>query len=232
MSHLRPQQKTGLFRYSVASFLAALVVLMVTLPVVEHFDPTDFSETILLMPVLISAVLAVGAQRRNLLIGIVLVVPAIAGKWLLTFASDHQFNHALFVIPFGLGVLFVAFVIWHLLQFILRSPRVDAEVMCAGIGAYLMLGLLWMLGYTLIWRINPGAFSFSAGPAAMKGSTALYFSFITLTTVGYGDIAPVSRVARMLASAEAMTGTLFLAVMISRLVSLYSSRPKDPPADS
>jgi voltage-gated potassium channel Kch len=212
--------------------LMALVVLMVTLPVVEHFDPTDFSETVLLIPVLISAALAVGAQRRNLLIGIVLVVPAIAGKWLLTFAPNHQFNHLLYVIPFGLGAVFVAFVIWHLLEFILRSPQVDAEVMCAGIGAYLMLGLLWMFAYSLIWRINPGAFAFSTGSTVMKGSTALYFSFITLTTVGYGDITPVSRVARMLAAAEAMTGTLFIAVMISRLVSLYSSRPKNSPKNS
>jgi voltage-gated potassium channel Kch len=63
----------------------------------------------------------------------------------------------------------------------------------------------------------------------MTGFTAIYFSFITLTTVGYGDIVPVTTVARMLTSTEAMTGTLFLAVLISRLVSLYSTQP---PTDS
>jgi voltage-gated potassium channel Kch len=59
----------------------------------------------------------------------------------------------------------------------------------------------------------------------MSGFTAIYFSFITLTTVGYGDIVPVSTVARMLTSTEAMTGTLFMAVLIARLVSLYSTQP-------
>ena len=56
----------------------------------------------------------------------------------------------------------------------------------------------------------------------MSGFTAIYFSFITLATLGYGDITPVADVARMLAMLEAMTGTLFVGVMIARLVSLYS----------
>ena len=57
----------------------------------------------------------------------------------------------------------------------------------------------------------------------MKGFTAHYFSFITLCTVGYGDIAPVSSAARMLAAMEAMTGTIYMAVLIARLVSMHSS---------
>jgi hypothetical protein len=221
--------KTGLFRYSVAAFLCAMVLLLVTLPLVERYDQTNLIESLLLTVVLISGVLAVGARRRNLILAIVLVVPAVAGKWLVTIFPPTHPNHALAEAVFGFALLFVAFIIWHLISFILRAPRVDAEVMCAGIAAYLMLGLLWTLAYALAWRVNPNAFLFSAGHAEMNGSTALYFSFITLTTVGYGDIAPVSRVARMLATMEAMTGTLFLAVLISRLVSLYSSRSALPP---
>ena len=57
----------------------------------------------------------------------------------------------------------------------------------------------------------------------MAGFNAVYFSYITLTTVGYGDIAPVSNVARMLAITESMSGTLFVGVLIARLVSLYST---------
>jgi hypothetical protein len=57
----------------------------------------------------------------------------------------------------------------------------------------------------------------------MQGFNAFYFSFVTLSTVGYGDITPVSKVARMLAALEAMTGLLYVAVLIARLVSLYSA---------
>ena len=75
-------------------------------------------------------------------------------------------------------------------------------------------------------QVDPKAFAFNtarATPVAMSGVTAHYFSFMTLMTVGYGDITPVADVARMLAMIEAMTGTLFFGVMIARLVSLYSA---------
>ncbi len=125
---------------------------------------------------------------------------------------------------------FRAAVIASLLGFVLRAKQVDANVLCAGISVYLLLGLAWTLGYLLVAAANPKqpAFAFNAGPASMTSFNAFYFSFITLTTVGYGDITPVSNVARALAALEAMTGTLFVAVLISRLVALYSAHP---PAD-
>jgi hypothetical protein len=120
----------------------------------------------------------------------------------------------------------------HLLRFILRAPRIDSEVLCADVAGYLMVGLLWAGTYIFTARLVPGSFVFSVGPAgsdAMKGFTALYYSFITFTTVDYGDIVPVSGAARMLAMMEAMTGTLYMAVLIARLVSLYTSTI--PPAE-
>lgn len=97
-----------------------------------------------------------------------------------------------------------------------------------------MLGLFWMFAYMLMAQLVPGAFAFSAGPASaqiMDGSTALYFSFVTLCTVGYGDIIPVSPVTRMLAFLEAITGLFYMAVIISRLVAIYSSENRGKEAD-
>jgi hypothetical protein len=98
----------------------------------------------------------------------------------------------------------------------------------------LLLGLLWGFAYMLVACLVPGAFYFDGqieGAKEMTSFTSVYFSFVTLSTVGYGDITPVASVARMLAAAEAMTGTLFVAILISRLVSLYSSQPPPPPAE-
>jgi hypothetical protein len=108
---------------------------------------------------------------------------------------------------------------------VLRAPSVNVEVLCASISAYLMLGLLWTVAYWLVDELTPGAFAFNASEArqSIHGFNAFYFSFITLSTVGYGDITPVSKVARMLAAMEAMTGLLYVAVLIARLVALYSS---------
>ena len=92
--------------------------------------------------------------------------------------------------------------------------------------AEFLIALVVVFAYLLVARAVPDAFAFNAGPAAeqsLHGANAFYFSFITLCTVGYGDITPVSHVARMLAAMEAITGTLYVAVLISRLVALYSS---------
>jgi hypothetical protein len=122
------------------------------------------------------------------------------------------------------GLALIAFVVANLLRFVLRAPSVNTEVLSASISAYLMLGLLWTVAYWLVAQVTPNAFAFNTGTKeTMAGFNAFYFSFITLSTVGYGDITPVSKVARMLAAMEAMTGLLYVAVLIARLVALYSS---------
>ena len=96
-----------------------------------------------------------------------------------------------------------------------------------------MLGLMWTMAYWLVDQLTPGgAFSFNtnSGTRSMNGFNGFYFSFITLSTVGYGDITPVSRLARWLAAMEAMTGLLYVAVLIARLVALYSSPKSDDPS--
>ncbi len=87
--------------------------------------------------------------------------------------------------------------------------------------------VIWALAYSLVWHCAPDAFIFTAtqnGTNAMGGFTALYFSFITLNTVGYGDIVPGSDLTRMLAMTESTVGVFYMAVLIARLVSLYTPR--------
>jgi hypothetical protein len=178
--------------------------------------------SVLLSLVLISAVLAVASRCRTLVVAVLLMVPAIAGRWINHFRPDLV-PPPIFLVA---GLLLVAFVVVNLLGFVLRAPSVNAEVLCASISAYLMLGLIWTMAYWLVDQLTPGgAFSFNtnAGRQSMNGFNAFYFSFITLSTVGYGDITPLSRIARWLAAMEAMTGLLYVAVLIARLVSLYST---------
>ena len=171
--------------------------------------------------VLLAAVFAVANRKSTLAIALVLAVPAIGGRWLNHFRPDLV-PPAVFL---ACALLLLAFVIGHLLHFVVRAPVVTMEVLCASISAYLMLGLTWTVAYWLVDQVTPGgafAFNTAGGKQSMNGFTGFYFSFITLSTVGYGDITPVSRVARWLAAMEAMTGLLYVAVLIARLVSLYS----------
>jgi voltage-gated potassium channel len=215
-------RRSGMCRFSTVELLIALALLFVSFPFVEEVKGGDIIVSILLSLVLISAVLAVSNRRSTLVVAVLLATPAIIGRWIDHF-RPHLVPPAVFLIA---GLVLVAFVVINLLRFVLLAPSVSIEVLCASISAYLLLGLAWTMAYWLVDQLTPGgAFSFNTngGPRSMNGFTGFYFSFITLSTVGYGDITPVSRIARWLAAMEAMTGLLYVAVLIARLVSLYST---------
>jgi len=225
-AHAKESLKTAarrvrLFRFSMVELLIALGLLFFFLPFAQEFEAGTYIESVLLSVVLLSAVLAVAGRRRALIIAILLAIPTLAARWINHFRPDLVPPEAFLV---G-GLLVFIFVVGHILHFVLRAPSVTLEVLCASISAYVILGLIWTIAYWLVDEIVPNAFAFSSGvKEAMRGFNAFYFSFVTLSTVGYGDITPVARVARMLAALEAMTGLLYVAVLIARLVSLYSPR--------
>jgi len=213
-------------RFSTVQLLIALALLFIAAPVVEDIKGGELIVPILFSLVLLAGVLAVADRKSVLVIALVLAVPAVGGRWINHFRPDLV-PVAVFLVA---GLILIIFVVAHLLRFILRAPSVTTEVLCASISAYLMLGLMWTMAYWLVDQLTPGgAFSFNTnlGTRSMNGFNGFYFSFITLSTVGYGDITPVSRIARWLAAMEAMTGLLYVAVLIARLVALYSTPKSD-----
>jgi voltage-gated potassium channel Kch len=106
-----------------------------------------------------------------------------------------------------------------LLTQIFRSGRVTHVRIQGAIAVYLLFGLGWAHAYHIVAILNPTSFTFPAGEAPAMGDW-IYFSFVTLTTVGYGDITPLRPIARTLAMGEALAGQLYLAVMIARLVAM------------
>ena len=222
---VKPVQKLRMHRFSTVELLIALALLLFFFPFVEEVKGGDLIVSLLLSLVLLSAVLAVASRGRTLVVALLLAIPAIVGRWINHVRPDLS-PPAVFLIA---GLALVAFVVVNLLRFVWRAPSVNMEVLCASISAYLMLGLMWTMAYWLVDQLTPGAFAFNtnAGKESMNGFNAFYFSFVTLSTVGYGDITPVSKIARWLAAMEAMTGLLYVAVLIARLVSLYSSPKSD-----
>jgi len=214
--------RSGFNRYSVAWFLGALVFMFVTLPFVEELPNGKLMEATLLTLVLATAVLAIGGRRRTLLLASGLVAPTVFTRW-LHFLNLQDGTYLLHIATF---LIFIAFVVFQFLRFILHSPRVNSEVLCAAVATYLLLGLVWASAFALVARLDPGAFSgVTETSRPLHGFSVIYFSLITLTTTGYGDIAPVSPPARLLAMLEAVTGTMYMAVLVARLVSVYSSTP-------
>lgn len=108
------------------------------------------------------------------------------------------------------------------LRFAMRSTRIDAEHIYAALSAYLLAGIFFGVLYHAVESVWPGSFTASGAITEFQLFDAMYFSFVTLATLGYGDLVPVSGVARGLAVVEAVSGQLFLAVMIARLVSSHA----------
>ena len=210
-------------RFSAFQLLIALSVLIVAFPFVEKLDAGNLIISILFTLVLISGVLAVEHRPVMLTIAGLLALPAVAGRWINNFWPG-KLPPEMFLIG---GMAFVLFVVVSLLRSILRAPSVTGDVLCAAVSTYLMLGLLWTMAYWLVAELTPDAFAFSTAVGtntSMKGFNSLYFSFVTLATVGYGDVTPIASSARILAITEAITGLLYIAVLIARLVALYVPR--------
>ncbi len=125
--------------------------------------------------------------------------------------------------------LFFCYVAGLVLVDIFRSTTVTLDIIAGGICVYLFFGNICGMVYALIGRLDPAAFSIPEVTASYVGnslgevSSAMYFSFVTLTTLGYGDITPVNDFARTLAYLEAAIGQFYLTVLIASLVGIHIS---------
>ncbi len=105
---------------------------------------------------------------------------------------------------------------------------IDANRIAGAICVYLLLGLIWAMGYALLEMAVPGSFSgFSSLDDSGFSSEWVYFSFVTITTLGYGDLLPVSATARALSQTEAVVGQFYLAILVAGLVGAYISGKTD-----
>src|SRR5262249_42857911 len=150
----------------------------------------------------------------------------------------------LFVIRHGTRAFFVGFVIVALLWHLFRPRRITFDTISASLCVYLLLGILWANVYTMIEMAAPGSFLDNSRPDDLPTSVAglearslrmLYFSYVTLSSVGYGDIVPRTTLARMCAVTEAIMGQGYLLVMVSRLVAIQVSQTTPavtPPSSS
>ncbi len=107
------------------------------------------------------------------------------------------------------------------IQRMLQTLVVTPALISAAITVYLLSGVLWTIGFHALETIQPGSFVSSGSSTPMSAGELSYFSFVTLTTLGYGDISATTPVARSLATLEAVFGQVFLVVLLGRLVSLH-----------
>jgi hypothetical protein len=218
-------------RHRFAWLFAILLVFYIVAPILHQLSDTfhpavlSVAEGILLLALLVGTVVAVSNGRAWTLFALLLALPALV-LWLIVIALPFE---AVEIIRHLLLVAFLAYVIYVMLGAIFESRQVTFNIVCASLCIYLLLGLAWALTYSVDDAMDPTAFTCTVGGTKHPGwmrlgrgeATALYFSFATLTTLGYGDLVPTSPISRMLATMEAITGPLYLAVLVARLVGMH-----------
>ena len=131
------------------------------------------------------------------------------------------------VSQYFLKILIVSITIVELFKEIFKTKIIDSHIISSAISIYVLVGIFWYLLFMFLLMIDPDSFDIRNFNPEMVSIDMIYFSFTTLTTLGYGDITPLSYTAKMWSITEAMMGVMFLAVMISRVVSLFGSKKKD-----
>jgi Ion channel len=204
-------------RYAILFY--TLLLTMVAAPGFAALEFPGGLIEVLLATNLLAAVVPVRARNGR---SVLLIMTSLV--WLARAATAWLDNPALSVMTLAIWPVIGLFAAAGALRFAMGAISVDAEHLYAALSAYLLAGIFFGLFYWVLEQIGPGTFVTAGEFSRMS---AFYFSFVTLATLGYGDIVPRSDVARGLAIIEGVGGQLFLAVMVARLVSLYTRGKAD-----
>jgi hypothetical protein len=201
--------------------LILLLLLFIISPFIVPYYYGPSILNIIAVAVLLSATYAVSQRRLFLIIGLSLSTFSI----IMTFWLAAAPSHWLVIVSHGSLVVLIIFFAVAILGYVLRSGKVTSDKIYGAICVYLLFGYAWAFAYSLIEEVQPGSFtsvtSMPANDIVSRVMQMRYFSFVTLATVGYGDIVPHSPLARTIALLEAMLGQFYLVALIDRLVGLH-----------
>jgi hypothetical protein len=206
-------------RYRFRILLASLLLLLAVEPVTVAGSPLEPLFGLAISLVILSGLLAMQHERLLLGIAILLGAPVLIARWVAALLPTSPDSAVAVLIP----VLFFAFFVVFLLRAVVTADEVTSDVIAGALSVYLLMGVSWSLIYQSVFLMNPAAFNIGSAIAAggIDRMDFVYYSFITLATVGYGDITPVAPLAQSFAYAEAVIGVLYVAVLVARLVSAY-----------
>ena len=188
-------------------------------PFVDELFQFALIPDILLTIVFIFAIYAVSLEKKYIFIGLLLAAPMFTSIWISLLIKSFE----LFAFGELFGALFTGFVISLLVKFIFNEKEVTKEVIYAAVVVYLLIGIMWSFFYFILDYFYPQSFSFPeiSSPHVYR---YLYFSFVTLTTLGYGDVAPLTSKGGALVILEAVIGQIYLVVIVAWLVGMHVSR--------
>jgi len=202
--------------------LFGLILLLFTGALLEYF-PGDTGPIIMQGATVAALIIGTGGQQKNrnhlvtsIIFIVLMVLMVVAG--LLIDRAGFGYLHLLLLL------CFLVWMTWLAVRQVLFTGSITSNDIVGAICIYMLLGLIWAILYLLLALTTPGAFNgLPQAPWLDNFSAAVYFSFVTITTLGYGDISPALPVARFLVIMEAIVGVFYMAILVASLIGVRMS---------
>ena len=205
--------------------LLSLLLIILLSPFLETHRAGEFFLLIALFVTLTIAVLELHGKRSLRWLAITIATPIV----LIELVGVFYPSHSLLILDYALLTAFFGFSSVGLFAYLGKPGAISSGRIYTSVSLYLMLATFWSALYNLMEAIYPASFVQAGAPTTARVARAslLYFSLITLTTVGYGDIVPVTPAARVFAALEGAAGVLYIAITVARLVAAYQSAARE-----
>jgi len=204
--------------------VVAIMLVMLTVPFLRQLDLLGhLASSLILALIPLSCVVALtGKDNKTALVILLFAVPFVALDALNFFSASPLVQ----LLELGFGTLLYFYIILLMVKHLLALKVVTADMIYCAISTYLLIGIGWAGIYNLLEIVAPGSF------VGKPDIDLLYFSFVTLTTLGFGDILPASILANRLVIFEATMGSIYMAVIVAMIVGRYMSMQAEAPVET
>jgi voltage-gated potassium channel len=216
-----------ILRHRLLIILVALILLLITFPIVhDKFSPFLLILEIFITILMVLGLYIIGATNRTVTVAVLIALLAFTTIGFNVLLQSKN----LLIMGLALEITFFSLTVTTIIRHVLTYKKVTADKIYGAICAYLLIGIIWALIYTLLENAMPNSFTFAHGVSLdyehvfsyrFYFGPFIYYSFVTLTTLGYGDIVPIAIPAQVFSALEAVIGQLYVAVLIARLVGLH-----------
>ncbi|HZQ69356.1 MAG TPA: ion channel [Terriglobales bacterium] len=206
---------------------ATLISLIVLFPYLAQPGLSTVIFRLLSALAFVAAVYAVSDKRTQWITGLLLAIPtAVLNTWL----AFHPSSSSLEVPSLVSTLIFLGFTLVTLLRAVLSTETVTRDTIYGALSVYLLMAFVWGIAYLLLETLQPGGLSMDITRHPnhkVDWFDCMFYSFVTLTSLGYGDMVPISAQCRSLSVLEAVSGIMYVAVLVARLVGLYAARKSE-----
>ena len=200
--------------------LISLFSLLIISPIIKNFIKLNLLVDIFSTTILLSGIYAASRKKITFRVAIILAIPMLSTTWTGAVVESRT----LYLMNDFFSAIFVGFTGFVIFAYLVQIQEISTDAIYGAVVVYMLIGVFWAFLYSFLETLQPGAFELSRVSSELaqeKRFVLFYYSFVTLTTLGYGDITPLSPIAASLAVVEAILGQIYLAVMIARIVGIH-----------